>query len=175
MSVFSIVFGCNTLTEHRQVADILERPRQPQNQTKNHTYDIPPDSAHNMISDSIHSNRKAEHMCTLNEDQDENLSQSEDVSQNRPTNQHTTVSKRLHRGMGQLKFADDPASICGNDAKEKDAEQAWDETEDGEGLGKGENAQRNVLGEHENTSMPPVLSDLRAEWLSGCTYHLHVL
>jgi len=148
------------LTEDGQIADILERSRQSQNQAKNHTYDIPPDSAHGMISDSVHSNREAKHMCTLNEDQDENLSQSENVSQNRPTNQHTAVSKRLHGRMGQLEFADDPAGICGNDAEEEDTEEAGDETEDSESLRKGEDAQGNVLGEHEDAGMPPALSDL---------------
>lgn len=145
------------LTEDGQIADILERPRQPQNQAKNHTYDIPPDSAHGMISDSVHGNREAKHMCTLNEDQDENLSQSEHVSQNRPTDQHSTVSKRLHRRVGQLEFPDDPAGICGNDAEEEDAEEAGDKTEHSECLGKGKNAQGNVLGEHEDADMPPIL------------------
>jgi hypothetical protein len=63
--------------------------------------------------------------------------------------------------MGRLEFADDPAGICGNDAEEEDAEEAGDETEDSEGLREGENAQGNVLGEHEDAGMPPVLSDLK--------------
>lgn len=66
--------------------------------------------------------------------------------------------------MSQLEFADYKAGICGNDAKEEDAEETRDETKDSEGLREGENAQGDVLSEHKNAGVPPIISAMKIQW-----------
>jgi hypothetical protein len=58
------------LTEDREVANVLERPRQTQQEANDQAHNTKYDSACGMLSDSIHGNREAEHMCTHDEDQD---------------------------------------------------------------------------------------------------------
>jgi hypothetical protein len=96
-------------------------------------------------------------MCAHDEDQDEYLTSSQDPVSCWTCDQPATVCEGLHGRMGDSEFANNPACICGNQAEEEDAEKAGDEAKDCKGLGQSEDAERYVLGQHEDACVPPEL------------------
>lgn len=96
-------------------------------------------------------------MRAHNEDENEHLSNSHNPHPDRTRNQHAAVGKRLHGWVSEPEFANDPAGVCGDDAKEEEQQKTGDETEDGEGLGQCEDTEGNVFGQHKDARMPPVV------------------
>lgn len=109
-----------------------------------------------MPRDSIHGNREAKDMRTHDEDENEHLSNSHNPHPDWTRNQHAAIGKRLNGRVSKPKFANDPAGVCRDDAEEEEQQKTGDETEDGEGLGKRENTEGDVFGEHEDARVPPV-------------------
>lgn len=94
-------------------------------------------------------------MCSHDEDQYQYLSHLKNLSSNWTNKYLAAISEIVYRWVRELELANYPTSVCRDDAEEDDAKNTWDEAEDSEGLGEGENTEGNVLSEHENTHVPP--------------------
>lgn len=131
-----------------------------------------------MPSDCVHRNAETQHMRAHDEDENQDLPDSQNLPSNRSGYHHTDISEILHRWMGELEFADDPARVCGDQAEEEDEEQTGHEAENGEGLREREYAERDVFGDHEDGCVPPIrkVSIMRFTVRKGYVdYHLQVL